>query len=227
MSIVPALAGTLWLVALTAAISVPLGVGTAVYMAEFAPRTRLLRVLESVLAKLAGVATVAYGLVGLALFARGLGLGPSILTGGLTLGALAVPMVFDNARKALAGVPAEVRWGGIALGASRWQVVRQQVFPAASLDIVHGCCTALVRAIGATAPLIMIGTVSFVTFTPSAPSDPLMTLPSQIFNWTVRTQPGFPVLAAGASLTLVFLAVCIRLVPYALRRALERRRSRA
>ena len=214
----PALVGSLWLTFLTAVIAVPLGVGTAVYLAEYAPRTRLVKVLESVLSNLAGVPSVVYGMVGLALFVRGLGLGPSILAGGLTLSSLAVPMVIVNSRRALEAVPDEFRWAAFGLGATRWQVVRYQVLPAAVPEILSGCCAALLRAVGAAAPLLIVGAVSFMTFAPNTPNDPLIALPTQIFAWAARPPEGFLALAAGASVALLLLMALMHLVLHALRR---------
>lgn len=214
----PALAGSLWLTLIVAAIAVPLGVGTAVYLAEYAPPTRLVKAVESVLTNLAGVPSVVYGIAGLALFVRGPGLGPSILAGALTLTALTVPLVVVNCRKALQAVPDESRWAAFGLGASRWQVVRDQVLPAAAPDIVAGCCAALLRAVGAAAPLLMLGAVSFTTFVPGSPHDPLTALPTQIFAWAARPQEGFLALAAGASVALLLLMAAMHLVLFANRR---------
>ncbi|MDE2784501.1 MAG: phosphate ABC transporter permease PstA [Gemmatimonadota bacterium] len=208
----PALAGSLWLTLLVAAVAVPLGVGTAVYLAEYAPPGRLVKAVESGLTNLAGVPSVVYGIAGLALFVRGLGLGPSILAGALTLTALTVPLVVVNCRKALRAVPDEFRWAAFGLGASRWQVVRDQVLPAAAPDIVAGCCAALLRAVGAAAPLLMLGAVSFTTFAPGSPYDPLTALPTQIFAWAARPQEGFLALAAGASVALLLLMAAMHLV---------------
>lgn len=213
-----AVAGTLWLAILTAAIAVPVGVGAAVYLEEYAPRTRAWRFLASVLANLAGVPPVVYGIAGLALFVRGMGLGPSILAGGLTLGVLTVPRVIANSRRALASVPESLRWNALALGATGWQVVREQVLRAAAAGIVKGCSAALVRAVGAAAPLLIIGAASFTTFAPVSPSDPLTSLPTQIFAWTARPQAGFPALAAEASVTLLFVMALIGLVLWDIRR---------
>ena len=211
-------AGSLWLTLLTAVIAVPVGVGAAVYLEEYAPRTRTWRFLASVLTNLAGVPSVVYGMAGLALFVRGMGLGPSILAGGLTLAVLTVPGVVASSRRALASVPESLRWNALGLGATRWQVVRDQVLRAAAPDIVKGCSAALVRAIGAAAPLLIIGAASFSTFAPRSPYDPLTALPTQIFAWTARPQAGSPALAAGASVTLLFVMALIRLVLWDLRR---------
>lgn len=216
--LVSALAGTLWLALLTAVIAVPVGVGAAVYLEEYAPRTRAWRFLASVLTNLAGVPPVVYGIAGLALFVRGMGLGPSILAGGLTLAVLTVPRVVASVRRALASVPESLRWNALGLGATRWQVVRDQVLLAAAPDIVRGCSAALLRAVGAAAPLLIIGAASFTTFAPASPGDPLTALPTQTFAWTARPQAGFPALAAGASVTLLFVMALIGLVLWDLRR---------
>lgn len=215
----PALTGSLWLTFLVTLFAVPVGVGTAVYLTDYAPPNRTARVLGSVLANLAGVPSIVYGMAGLALFARGLGLGPSILAGALTLSALAIPMIVANCRNALDAVPDEIRWAAFSLGATRWQVVCHQVLPAAAPGIVAGCCTALLRVVGAAAPLLILGAVSFTTFAPGSPTDPLTALPTQIFAWAARPQEGFLALAAGASVGLLLLMALMHLVLYALRRS--------
>ena len=214
----PALVGSLWLTFLVAAVAVPLGVGTAIYLTDYAPATLPTRVLGSVLENLAGVPSIVYGMAGLALFVRGLGLGPSILAGALTLSALAIPIVIVNCRKALDEVPDEIRRAAFGLGATRWQVVRHQVVPAAAPGIVAGCRTALLRAVGAAAPLLILGAVSFTTFAPGTPTDPLTALPAQIFAWAVRPREGFLALAAGASVALLLLMLLLHLVLHTLRR---------
>lgn len=214
----PAVAGSLWLALLTAAIALPVGVGTAVYLEEYAPRTRAVRVLASVLTNLAGVPSVVYGIAGLALFVQGMELGPSILAGGLALALLTIPPVIASSRKALAAVPESARWTAFGLGATRWQVVREQVLRAAAPAIVRGCSAALARAVGAAAPLLIIGAATFTTFVPRSPYDPLTALPSQIFAWTARPHADFLALAAGACVALLFLMALTNLVLWNLRR---------
>ena len=214
----PAVVGSLWLAFFTALIALPMGVSTAVYLEEYAPRTRAARVLASVLTNLAGVPSVVYGFAGLALFARGMELGPSILAGGLTLAAMTTPMVVASSRKALEAVPESLRWTAFGLGATRWQVVRDQVLRAAAPDILKGCSAALARAVGAAAPLLIVGAAAFTTFAPRSPHDPLTALPAQIFAWTARPQADFVALAAGASVALLLVMAFMDLVPWALRR---------
>ncbi len=205
----PALAGSLWLTLLTGLIALPVGVGTALYLVEYAPPTRTARATLAVLTNLAGVPSIVYGMAGLALFVRGLGLGPSILAGALTLSAMAIPIVIADSRAALLSLPRGLREAAFALGATRWQVVRHQLLPSAAPRILAGCRRALLRTMGAAAPLLVIGPVSFITFAPTSPADPLAALPTRIFAWSARPQAGFLALAAGASLALVLLSALL------------------
>ena len=217
----PALAGTLWISFLTAAIAFPTGLGTAVYLEEYAPRTRMTGAIESAISNLAGVPSVVYGVVGLALFARGLGLGASILAGGCTLAALALPTVIVASRSAIRAVPKGLRIAAYGLGATRWQVIRHQILPAAAPGVLTGCCLALTRAMGEAAPLLVIGAAAFITFAPGAPGDPLTSLPTQVFAWTARSQEDFAALAAGACVALLLVLLAINLVALAVRHRLR------
>ena len=217
----PALAGTLWISFLTAAIAFPTGLGTAVYLEEYAPRTRMTGAIESAISNLAGVPSVVYGIVGLALFARGMGLGASILAGGCTLAALALPTVIVASRSAIRAVPKGLRIAAYGLGATRWQVIRHQILPAAAPGVLAGCCLALTRAMGEAAPLLVIGAAAFITFAPGAPGDPLTSLPTQVFAWTARSQEDFAALAAGACVALLLVLLAINLVALAVRHRLR------
>ena len=217
----PALAGTLWIAFLTAAIAFPTGLGTAVYLEEYAPRTRMTGAIESAISNLAGVPSVVYGIVGLALFARGMGLGASILAGGCTLAALALPTVIVASRSAIRAVPKGLRIAAYGLGATRWQVIRHQILPAAAPGVLAGCCLALTRAMGEAAPLLVIGAAAFITFAPGAPGDPLTSLPTQVFAWTARSQEDFAALAAGACVALLLVLLAINLVALAVRHRLR------
>lgn len=199
----PAFAATLWMGAVAWAAAVPAGVGSAVYLEEYAPKTRWTSLAQSALANLASVPPVVYGVAGLALFVRGLGMGRSLAAGGLTLAVLALPLVVAAARQAIRAVPPELREAAYGLGATRWQVVRHQVLPAAAPGIVTGSCFALTRAVGEAAPLVVLGAVSLTTFFPVRPGDPLTSLPTRIFDWSARPQPEFAALAAGAALALL------------------------
>ena len=217
----PALAGTLWIAFLTAAIAFPTGLGTAVYLEEYAPRTRMTGAIESTIANLAGVPSVVYGVVGLALFARGLGLGASILAGGCTLAAFALPTVIVASRSAIRGVPKGLRIAAYGLGATKWQVIRHQILPAAAPGVLTGCCLALTRAMGEAAPLLVIGAAAFITFAPGGPGDPLTSLPTQIFAWAARSQEDFAALAAGACVALLLVLLAMNLVALAVRHRLR------
>ena len=208
----PALAGTLWLLLLTAVLALPVGIGTAIYLEEYAPRTRLTAVIESVAANLAGIPPVIYGMAGLALFVRALGMGPTILAGGCTLAVLALPVVVVTSRTAIRRVPEGLRLAAYGLGATRWQVVRDQILPAAGPGILAGCCTAFTRTVGAAAPLLIIGTASFMSFAPQTPAHPLTSLPTQIFSWATRSHGEFTALAAGAAVVLLLLLLTMNLV---------------
>ena len=217
----PALAGTLWLALLTAGLAVPVGIGTAIYLEEYAPRTRLAAFVGSALASLAGVPPVVYGVAGLALFVRGLEMGPSILAGGCTLAALALPTVIVTSRASIRSVPEGVRLAAYSLGATRWQVVRGEVLPAAAPGMLAGGCLAFTRTVGAAAPLLVLGAVSFMTFAPRGPGDPLTSLPTQIFAWTKRSEQDFAALAAGAGVALLLVLLAMNMAVLAVRRRME------
>lgn len=216
----PALAGTLWLTLITAALACPVGVGAAVYFAEYAPRTRAVLAIESAVSNLAGVPPLVFGVTGLALYARGLGLGPTVLAGGLTLSMLALPTIVVTSKEAIRQVPAGVRAAAYALGATRWEVLRRQVLPAAAPGILTGVTLALARTTGAAAPLLVIGAASFITYAPATPGDILIALPIQVFAWSARSQPGFAALAAAAGVVLLALLLLLHLASVALRRRL-------
>ena len=217
----PALAGTLWLALITAALALPVGVGTAIYLEEYASRNRMTAWGGSALASLAGVPSVVYGVAGLALFVRGLGMGPGILAGGCTLAALALPTVIVTSRASIRSVPEGVRLAAYSLGATRWQVVRGEVLPAAAPGILAGNCLALTRTIGEAAPLLVLGAVSFMTFAPRGPGDPLTSLPTRIFTWTTRSEQDFTALAAGAGVALLLVLLAMNLAALAVRRRMR------
>jgi phosphate transport system permease protein len=201
--------GSIWLGSLTLFFSVIFGVGAAVYLEELAPKGRLNRILEINIATLAGVPSIIYGMLGLAVFVRFFNFDRSILSGALTLSLLIMPVIIIAAREALKAVPQSTREGAFALGASRWQTVRDHVLPSALPGILTGVILAMARAVGEAAPLIMIGALSFIAFTPEHIFDSFTALPIQIFNWTSRPQEEFHELAAaGIIVLLAFLFVC-------------------
>lgn len=198
-----ALWGTVWLVGLTALFAIPVGIGAAIYLEEYARRNWINTLIEINIANLAGTPSIVYGILGLSIFVRWLGLGRSVLSGALTMSLLVLPVTIIASREALRAVPNSIRMAAFALGATRWQTVRAHVLPAALPGILTGVILALSRAIGETAPLIMIGALTYVAFVPSGPMDAFTALPIQIFNWSSRPQKEFYGLAAAGIIVLL------------------------
>lgn len=220
-----ALLGSIWVMALTTVIAVPLGIGAAIYLEEFAPRNWLTRIIETNINNLAGVPSIVYGLLGLALFVRAMELGRSILAGALTLALVVLPIIIVSGREGLRTVPPSIREAAMALGATRWQTVRHQVLPAALAPMMTGIILALSRAIGETAPLITIGALLFVPFDPRGPLDSFTVLPIQIFNWVSRPQPAFHEAAAAGIIVLLTVLLSMNAIAIAIRYWSERRRQ--
>jgi phosphate transport system permease protein len=206
--ILPALVGSLYLIVMAAVMAIPVGVGAAIYLEEYERRGRLANVIEVNIANLAGVPSVIYGLLGLGLFVRTLGFGRSLFAGAATLGLLMLPIVILTAREALRTVPLSIREGCYALGATRWQAIRQVVLPTALPGILTGCILSVSRAIGETAPLIVVGALTYLTFLPDNPGSPFTALPIQIFNWTSRPQKEF-LLNAAAGIVVLLLTMLL------------------
>jgi phosphate transport system permease protein len=202
-----ALWGTLWMMGITALVAVPVGLGAAIYLEEYAPKNWLTSIIQVNISNLAGVPSIIYGLLGLAVFVRALQLERSVLAGALTMALLVLPIIIIASREALRAVPNSIREAAYAVGASRSQMVFHQVVPAALPGVMTGVILALSRAIGETAPLIVIGALLFVPFTPSSPFDKFTVLPIQIFNWTSRPQEAFQQNAAAG--IIVLLAVLL------------------
>lgn len=215
--ILSAILGTLWMMGLVAVIAFPLGVGAAVYLEEYAPDHWLTRLLQTNISNLAGVPSIVYGILGLAVFVRFFALQRSILAGALTLSLLILPVVIIASQEAIRAVPRSLRQASYGLGATRWQTIRGQVLPAALPGILTGTILSLSRAIGETAPLIMIGALTFIAFPPKSPMDPFTVLPIQIFNWASRPQAQFHDLAAGAIIVLLVLLLTMNAAAILLR----------
>jgi phosphate transport system permease protein len=198
-----ALAGTVWILGFTALISFILGVSAAVYLEEYAKKSRWSSILEINISNLAGVPSIIYGLLGLEIFVRVLNMGHSILAGAFTLALLILPIIIVATREALRAVPKSIRDASFAMGASKWQTTWHQVLPASFGGILSGVILALSRAIGETAPLIVIGALAYVPFAPSSPMDEFSVMPIQIFNWISRPQHGFITNAAAAIIILL------------------------
>ncbi len=218
-----ALEGSLFMIALTALIAFPLGVGAAVYLEEYGGGGRLARLIEVNVANLAGVPSIIYGLLGLGLFVRGLGLGRSVLAGALTMTLLILPMVIVASREAIRAVPRSMRLAAYALGASQWEVIRDHVIPYSLPGILTGTILAVSRAIGETAPLITIGALTYIAFDLNGPMDLFTVLPIQIFNWISLPQQEFHELAAAGILVLLGVLFLFNLGAVLLRARLQRR----
>jgi phosphate transport system permease protein len=200
-----ALTGSVVIILVTTVLAVPIGVAAAIYLEEYGSRSLTARLIELNITNLAAVPSIIYGLLGLGLFVRMMGLGRSVIAGGATLALLVLPVVILSTREALRAVPKSIREGSYALGATKWQTIWHQVLPVAFPGILTGLILALSRAIGETAPLIIAGAVTFVTFVPYGLSSPFTVLPIQIFNWVSRPQAEFQTNAAAGILVLLAL----------------------
>ena len=228
----PAIAGSIWVMATTAVLTVPVGMGAAIYLELYAPDNWLRRIIQVNIANLGGVPSIIYGILGLAIFVRAMELQRSVLAASLTMALLVLPIVIIASQEALRAVPTSLRDGALALGATRWQTIRGQILPVAMPGMLTGVILALSRAIGETAPLIMIGAFQFVGFTPGGPSDmvdcaswsdgcPLKArftvMPVQIFAWAARPQEAFRETAAAGIIVLLVVLLTLNSVAIALR----------
>ena len=201
-------AGSLWLLAMVSSIALPVGVGAAVFLEEYPLPNGLRRFIQTNIANLAGVPSIVYGILGLALFVRAFGyrslaLGPSLWSGALTLSLLILPVVVISTQEALRAVPASLRQAALALGATRWQVVRDHVLPAAMPGILTGTILAISRAIGETAPILMVGAAASIARLPRGPGDRFTALPVEIYNYAKEADPRFQSVASGGILILL------------------------
>jgi phosphate transport system permease protein len=223
-----ALTGTLWLMGVCALFIIPVGVATAIYLEEYADNTKWYnRLIEVNIQNLAAVPSIVYGILGLAFLVRGpLSLGPVILAGGLTLGLLVLPVVIIAGREAIRAVPPSIREGSMALGATQWQTIWRQVLPAAVPGIATGVILSLSRAIGETAPLIVIGAATVVAFNPSGLDSSFTAMPIQIFDWISRPSNDvndYRPLAAAGILLLMIVLLCMNAIAIWLRNRYEQK----
>ena len=207
-----ALTGSVWILGLTTIIALPLGIAAAIYLEEYAKKGKLSSILEINISNLAGVPSIIYGLLGLEVFVRILEMGSSVLAGSFTLALLILPIVIVSTREAIKAVPKSIRDASYAMGASKWQTVSMQLLPASFGGILTGVILSLSRAVGETAPLIVIGALAYVPFAPSSPMDEFSVLPIQIFNWISRPQKGFEVNAAAAIIILLLITFLLNAV---------------
>lgn len=218
-----ALLGSIYVVAIAGVVSFVLGVGAAVYLEEYAGRNRFARIVQLNIANLAGVPSIVYGLLGLEIFVRSIGLGRSVLAGGLTLALLILPIIIIAAQEAIRAVPPSIREAAFGLGATRWQTVWHLVLPQAMPGILTGMILAVSRAIGETAPLIVMGALTFVPFAPDGLLSRFTVLPIQIFNWTSRPQAGFHEAAAAGIIVLLVVLLIMNAGAVILRNKFENR----
>ena len=219
----PAILGSLWVVGVCAAFAIPVGMAGAIYLEQYAKPSRLNRFLEINVSNLAGIPSVIYGLLGLAVFVRFLGFGRTVLAGGLTLGLLVLPVITIAGREAIRAVPPSIKEAALAVGATEWQAISRQVLPAALPGFMTGVILAISRALGETAPLITMGALTFVTFVPNHVFDRFTVLPIQIFNWTSRPQQGFQDAAAAGIVVLLLVLLTMNALAVWLRNRYQRR----
>lgn len=203
--ILTAWTGTAWILGLTSIISIPLGIAAGIYLQEYGRKSRMAYIIELNIANLAGVPSIIYGLLGLQIFVRLLQFGGSLLAGAFTLALLILPILIVATREALKAVPNSLREASYGMGATKWQTIWYQVLPAASGGILTGIILALSRAVGETAPLIVIGALAYVPFVADNPMDEFTVLPIQIFNWVSRPQKAF--LVNGAAAIIILLVI--------------------
>ncbi len=219
-----AITGTLWVISLTAVLTLPTGIAAAIYLEEYADKTRWWnRVIELNIQNLAAIPSIVYGILGLGIIARTFGLGFSVITASMTLGLLVLPIVIIASREAIHAVPPSIREGSLALGATQWQTISRQVLPASIPGIATGSILALSRAIGEAAPLLMLGAVSFIRFNPDGVFASYTVLPIQIFNWISQSREGFHVLASAAIVILLLILLLMNSVAIWLRNRYQKR----
>ncbi|MEA2526473.1 MAG: phosphate transport system permease protein, partial [Thermomicrobiales bacterium] len=218
-----AVLGTIWVISLTSLIAFPLGVGAAIYLEEYAPPSRWTKILQVNIANLSGVPSVVYGLLGLGIFAEMLHLGRVILVGALTMAVLSLPVIIIASQEAIRAVPWSLREAAFGVGATKWQVARHHVLPAAFPGILTGTILAISRAIGETAPLLVAGASAYVATRPDSFFDSYTTLPIQIYNWTALPQKEFRSLAAAGIIVLLLLLLTMNSVAIILRQRATRK----
>jgi len=223
------LVGTLWLLGLVAVIGIPIGIGAGVFLEEYAPSGRLKRIIQTNISNLAGVPSIVYGILGLALFvrafgAKGLALGPSLLAGAFTLGLLILPTIVITTQEALRAVPSSLRQAALALGATRWQVVSGHVLPAALPGIMTGAILGLSRVIGETAPLLMVGAAGSILRLPKGVLDRYTALPVEIYNYAKEPDRQFQMITAGGILILMLLLLTMNAAAIVIRNKFRRGR---
>lgn len=214
--------GSAWVLGTTVVLALPVAVGTAIWIEEFAPKNKLTTIVKLNLANLAGVPSIIYGVLGLAIFVRYLGMGPSVLAGAFTLSLMIIPMTVIACQEAIRQVPRSMRDGSLAVGATHWQTIWHHVLPQAMPGIMTGIILAISRAAGETAALIMIGAFTFIAFDNTRLTDDFTTIPIQIYNWTIRPQPEFRQNAAAGIIVLMVAVLSLNLLAAVIRERFRR-----
>ncbi len=218
-----ALFGTVWVISLTLLATFPVGVGAAIYLEEYAPKSRLTRLLQLNIANLSGVPSVVYGLLGLGIFVELMGLGRVVLAGALTMALLSLPVIVISSQEAIRAVPSSLREAAYGVGATRWQVTKSHVLPAALPGILTGTILSISRAIGETAPILVAGAAGFLLSRPSGPFSSYTAIPIQIFNWTTRPQREFRELAAAGIIVLLIVLLAMNATAIIIRQRASRK----
>ena len=218
-----ALIGTVWLMGVVVPASLLLGVGTAIYLEEYAKKNRFTNFIQINISNLAGVPSIVFGLLGLTVFVRALSLGTSVLAAGLTMSLLVLPIIIVASQEAIRSVPKGLREASYGMGATKWQTIIRVVLPAALPGILTGGILALSRAIGETAPLVVLGLPLFLAFLPKSLLDSLTVLPMQIYNWTGRAQVEFQSLAAAGIIVLLGLLIFMNSIAVLIRNKFQKR----
>ncbi|MEK5106576.1 phosphate ABC transporter permease PstA [Cytobacillus sp. FSL K6-0129] len=218
-----ALIGTIWLMGVVAPVTLILGVGTAIYLEEYASKNKFTSLIQINISNLAGVPSIVFGLLGLTVFVRALTLGTSVLAAGLTMSLLVLPIIIVAAQEAIRSVPMELREASFGMGANKWQTIVRVVMPAALPGILTGAILALSRAIGETAPLVVLGLPLFLAFLPQSVFDMFTVLPMQIYNWTSRPQEEFHAVAAGGIIVLLVMLIVMNSIAVLIRNKFQKR----
>jgi phosphate transport system permease protein len=218
-----ALIGTVWLVGVVAPVSLLIGVGTALYLEEYAKKNRFTDFIQVNISNLAGVPSIVFGLLGLTLFVRAFALGTSVIAAGLTMSLLVLPVIIVASQEAIRSVPKELREASFGMGATKWQTIVRVVLPAAIPGILTGGILALSRAIGETAPLVVLGLPLFIAFLPKTVFDTFTVLPMQIYNWTSRPQEEFHALAAAGIIILLIMLIIMNSIAVLIRNKFQKR----
>jgi phosphate transport system permease protein len=221
--LLPAIMGSLSLILLTAIIALPIGVGTAIYLEEYSKHNKFNKLLQVNISNLAGIPSIIYGLLGLSVFVKAMKLGPSILSGALTLALLILPVIIISTQEAIKSVPDTLRQGSLALGVTKWQTITGVVLPYAMPGILTGSILAVSRALGEAAPLLVVGAAVYISFLPTSIMSSFSALPIQIFNWTSRPQEEFQNIAASGILVLMVVLLSANAVAIFLRNKYQKR----